>query len=336
MMKLCFLYLAAVSLPCGVLVAAQPDEVIERLVKQLGSDDFREREQATKQLKETGRPALKALRNAAASNDAEVRRRAEQLVLAILRIRPVQNGLDDELAERCFSGNAEQVAHLLGQGASPHASRRGKRPVLCIAADQGNLRIMRLLLDHGADANAESTMGYSALREAAGNSDVGGVKMLLDAGAEPDPAALGHACWLGRTEVVKLLLDIGVSPDSGLPQAAQAGNFDLVTLLLAKGANVNTKSKDGATALHLGALQGGFETVKLLLDKGADPNALNDQGQTPLHMAISRDCELPTIKLLVQIGAKLDIPDKEGRTPIRLALEAGPNAKRVHDWLTGK
>jgi RNA polymerase sigma factor (sigma-70 family) len=59
---------------------------IERLVKQLGSDRFDEREAASRGLEEIGVPALPALGRAALSADAETRRRAEELVEKIGRV----------------------------------------------------------------------------------------------------------------------------------------------------------------------------------------------------------------------------------------------------------
>ncbi len=57
-------------------VAAQ----VEKLIKQLGSADFSEREAATKELKGIGKPAVPALMKALKSEDAEVRWRAESVL----------------------------------------------------------------------------------------------------------------------------------------------------------------------------------------------------------------------------------------------------------------
>ncbi len=59
------------------VAVADGDTEVERLIKQLGSDEFDERETATKRLQEIGDPALDALDKAATSADAEVRLRAE-------------------------------------------------------------------------------------------------------------------------------------------------------------------------------------------------------------------------------------------------------------------
>jgi WD40 repeat protein len=75
-----------VPLPTWVLVpAASPDAAqIERLIQQLGSPKFAEREAATKALEGIGEPAVEALRRAAdKSKDAEIRRRTSLVIKAI-------------------------------------------------------------------------------------------------------------------------------------------------------------------------------------------------------------------------------------------------------------
>lgn len=70
--------------PIARAEAAPDNRYIERLIKQLGSDEFEEREAAANALKKVGKPALDALREAATENaDAEVRNRAAALILAI-------------------------------------------------------------------------------------------------------------------------------------------------------------------------------------------------------------------------------------------------------------
>jgi WD40 repeat protein len=62
------------------VAVADEDTEVERLIKQLASDEFDEREAATKRLQEIGDPALGALDKAATSADAEVRLRAEYML----------------------------------------------------------------------------------------------------------------------------------------------------------------------------------------------------------------------------------------------------------------
>jgi hypothetical protein len=72
-----------------------PDRAqVDRLIRQLGSTDFAEREAASQQLQKIGPPALEALRATATdSKDAEVRRRAADIAAAI------ENSLDQLLID---------------------------------------------------------------------------------------------------------------------------------------------------------------------------------------------------------------------------------------------
>src|SRR5712692_10598193 len=87
MLKRCLLLALFFALGVG-LAAALPTRAeekvdaqrIAKLIEQLGSGKFTEREEATKALEKVGVPALEALRKATKSDDAETRRRAEELV----------------------------------------------------------------------------------------------------------------------------------------------------------------------------------------------------------------------------------------------------------------
>src|SRR5262249_51371061 len=69
----------------GLVLAAAPPADVDRLIRQLGSDRYARREAATQALDRIGEAALPALRKAANSPDAEVRRRARRLAAAIVR-----------------------------------------------------------------------------------------------------------------------------------------------------------------------------------------------------------------------------------------------------------
>ena len=56
-------------------------------------------------------------------------------------------------------------------------------------------------------------------------------------------------------------------------------------LLLARGAQVNARSNDGATALHYAASGGDADVVRILLQAGADPNAKTADGASPAAWA---------------------------------------------------
>ena len=89
------LFTAVILLFLGVVqVARGDDKDIDRLVKQLGSGKFKEREAASSALGKVGKPALTALRKAAKDSDPEIRSRAAKLILAMqdLLVRPIDLG----------------------------------------------------------------------------------------------------------------------------------------------------------------------------------------------------------------------------------------------------
>jgi hypothetical protein len=59
---------------------AKSEKEMKRLIDQLGSERFKDREHATRELVKLGKSALPGLKEAANSPDAEVRRRAQRLV----------------------------------------------------------------------------------------------------------------------------------------------------------------------------------------------------------------------------------------------------------------
>jgi len=123
-----------------------------------------------------------------------------------------------------------------------------------------------------------------------------------------------------------------VNGDTVLHQASshwylRDGQRDAVKILLKGGADIESRSLDGKTALHL-ACEGGYDDlVCLFLEEcraraGEDwtsrcdafVNTRSGDGSTALHYA-HRYCSKTTIKLLVSYRADMYARDKEGRTP---------------------
>jgi peptidoglycan/LPS O-acetylase OafA/YrhL len=94
-------------------------------------------------------------------------------------------------------------------------------------------------------------------------------------------------------------LNVGVTP---LCWAAMRGDTETLQLLIDRGADLNTRNKDGSTALHGAAFLGQPKAAKLLIENGADTQAKNVRREPPFD-STRTDWELTRF-----IGSLLDLP----------------------------
>jgi hypothetical protein len=177
-------------------------------------------------------------------------------------------------------------------------SKQEGQTALHLAAWKKDMAIVRLLLDKGADIEAENING-TALHIAASIGDTAVVRLLLDRGADVKAkellkkTALHSAAEQGNEATVQLLLDRGADikareyfGNTPLHLAAMTGRKALVQLLLDRGANIEAENMFKRTALHLSAEKEEEDVVHLLVDRGADVNAKDYHGNTALHRAM--------------------------------------------------
>ena len=81
--------------------------------------------------------------------------------------------------------------------------------------------------------------------------------------------------------------------------------MELVELLIAKGAEVNLRSRDGTTALMYAARNGDTQAVNALLRSGASVNMADNEGETTLMKAAASSCSEETVRALLSAGADL-------------------------------
>ena len=131
-------------------------------------------------------------------------------------------------------------------------------------------------------------------------------------------------------EAVKLLLERGADINTkdkdgrtALMYAASAGCTETVKLLLDHGADINAKTKYGyRTALMLAAIGGHTETVKLLLERGADVNTIGEFDR-PALMCAALEGHTEIVNLLLDHSADIHAKDKDGRTALMWAAHNG-------------
>jgi ankyrin repeat protein len=167
--------------------------------------------------------------------------------------------------------------------------------------------IAKFLLDHGANANAETDQGQTPLHFAAYNDAEMIVELLIEHGAHTSAAArdgttpLHLACLAGKSKTVKRFLELIPSraryatiPATPLHlaaygwMAANGRHHEVARMLLDSGHPLDCPDHDGWTPLHVAALNGSAETVNLLLERGAQTNSIATRpALTPLAIAAS-------------------------------------------------
>lgn len=110
--------------------------------------------------------------------------------------------------------------------------------------------------------------------------------------------------------------------NKSLIDAAKNGNIVKVKELISRGADVNAKTNQNATALIYASLNGHTETVKELIAKGADLNAKTNEGFTAIMYA-SQNGHTDVVKELIEKGADVNAKTNNGFTALTISLSNG-------------
>ncbi|KAK3351875.1 LOW QUALITY PROTEIN: ankyrin repeat-containing domain protein [Neurospora tetraspora] len=208
----------------------------------------------------------------------------------------------------------DNLARALLRSDTEMNARRGRRGyVLQPAAAKGSTKTVKLLLDHvllqhGADVNAQGGLYGTALQAAA---------------------------IYRQEEIVELLLKYGadVNAQGGIYgtalQAAATATKSLVALLLAHGAKVNIKCGKYGTALQAAMVEGNKEIAIILLEHGADVNAQGGKYGTALQAAASAPSlwtmadPRDATKLLLDYGADVNAQGGQYGGALQAAISTG-------------
>jgi hypothetical protein len=149
--------------------------------------------------------------------------------------------INEELLAAARKSEVEALKALLAKGADVNAKTAYGATALSYAADKGHVEVVKLLLDRGADVNVKDTFyGETPLGWAAYRGHAAVVKLLLDKGAAAKDGALMAGVYQGHGEVVKAVLEKGgvktETLSSALETASKSGRADIVELLKKAGA----------------------------------------------------------------------------------------------------
>ncbi|MHB1358232.1 MAG: ankyrin repeat domain-containing protein [Rhodocyclaceae bacterium] len=155
-------------------------------------------------------------------------------------------------------GRVNQARAWLDEGLDPNFEGTLIGTGLMIGAWEGNIPLMELFIDRGADLHRANRHGETALMLAAWKGQRAALQWLLERGAQANRANRVEREW------------------TALHYAAFAGHAELTERLLAAGADVNARSTNGSTAVMMAAREGHEVIAQRLMTAGANPAMKND------------------------------------------------------------
>ncbi|TVU49275.1 hypothetical protein EJB05_00579 [Eragrostis curvula] len=171
--------------------------------------------------------------------------------------------------------NLREATGFKGRNALHRAAAAGETPMLLAVEYEegnGNVHVLRYLLDRGAVPARPDARGYTPLHNAAEFGHCEAAKLLLSKGVPLDPinhrgTPLHLAAANGHDQVVKILLEHGADA----------------------GADVNAKCPTGQPVLMSAIDEGLTDIAIFLLETGADPNIDDGDGRFPIMAAADHE-----------------------------------------------
>ena len=219
------------------------------------------------------------------------------------------------------------VLQFLRSGASINSRDIHGMTVLMMACKHGrSRRIIKLLVDNGANINTKDKEGHTAFYYARGKSDF--LKILYDKKYKNIYDSMSPTNKNIRDTKAKIIQTVFKKNQLGkkLMKVCKEQRLDIDTIrdLLNKGANVNVRDRYGKTVLmvllrHEHNSAGRFyDVLKLLVKAGANVNARDKEGKTALMYASIYNSSIYILDLLLDSGANANARDREGKTALML------------------
>ena len=235
------------------------------------------------------------------------------------------------LANAALKDDSTVVMRLLKEGANIDYADSGLAyNALGAASSRGNLSMVSLLVEQGADINAKGGLSGNAVYLACRGKHMAVVDFLLEKGADVNARLMNNqtpllrACsyWANSLDAVQLLIEkaadvnlLNRSGETALFEPSRCGFKEILEILVQAGADINLQNQNGKTALFDASGMGHEEIVEILLLGGANVNLQDKDGETALFGA-SRQGRKEIVEILVQGGADINLQNRNGKTAL--------------------
>ncbi|XP_028131929.1 uncharacterized protein LOC114327487 [Diabrotica virgifera virgifera] len=199
-----------------------------------------------------------------------------------------------------WNGNLDMVKLLVERDVNVNATDKYDCTLLHWAALKGHSGVAEFLVDKGANVNAKDILGRTPMHLAVTNNYMNITEFLLENGANVDEADKNGS--------------------TSLHYAARFGQLESARFLIDEKANMNAADNSGKKPVHVAAENNNKNIIDLLLDKRVSVNDADKDGWTLLHWAASKG-NFDIVEYLIGKGADIRAKGKDGQTPLCVAIQ---------------
>ncbi|XP_061388024.1 E3 ubiquitin-protein ligase MIB2-like, partial [Musca vetustissima] len=244
----------------------------------------------------------------------------------------------DKLVREAAHGHFDFVKQYLDSHPDHVNVMSGGKASIQVAAHQGFVEIVKLLISKGANVNIVDKEGDSALHYAAFGNQPETMRILLQNGADKNflnssHCTALHICAHKKTpHCVRELLNHNVNVniqdsygDTALHDAIGKENSEVVEILCnAPNLDFTVKNNRGFNVLHHAALKGNVVATRRILQLARQlVDVKKDDGFAAMHLAAING-HANVVETLVKEGqANIDIRNNRRQTPFLLAVSQG-------------